>query len=308
VQDATGVRGRLLRVFEREKAPAGDQLRREARVAGLRDFRTPSLEAVERRRLRLWLVTTVGIAVVAAGVMVATRPSGSSSSVLTEPFLRVIVFLVAIAFCIYAIEKEVRLGRATRMLTDERVLTAALTNRLHEASLLLDAGRAMNSVLDLPELLETVLRSACELLDANGGSIMLVDGGELVTLCVRGRQEAVGARLKLGEGVAGHVALRREPLLIEGYVDPTEFPGLADRAPYVESAMSLPLVHRDEAVGVLNVNAAAGYAFTEYDLRAVSVFAEQAASAVANARLYEAERAHVAELIELRHDRIGEAG
>jgi len=295
-------------VFDRDKAPDGDRLRREARVAGLREFRTPSLEAVERRRLRLWLLTTIVLAAGAAGVMALVRPSGTSAHMLSEPLLRLSVFVLALAFCVYATEKEFRLGRATRLLTDERVLTAALTNRLHEASLLLEAGRAMNSVLDLPELLETVLRSACDLLDANGGSIMLVEGDELVTLCVRGRQEAVGARLKLGEGVAGHVALRREPVLIEGHVDPQEFPGLADREPYVESAMSLPLVHRDQAVGVLNVNAAAGYAFTEYDLRAVAVFAEQAASAVANSRLYEAERAHVAELTELRHERVGEAG
>ena len=295
-------------MLEREKDPDGDRLRREAKVAGLRDFRTPSLEAVERRRLRLWLLTTIVLVAVAAGVLAVVRPSSSTSQLLSEPLLRLAVFALAVAFCVYAIEKEFRLGRTTRLLTDERVLTAALTNRLHEASLLLEAGRAMNSVLDLPELLQTVLRSACELLDANGGSVMLVDGDELVTLCVRGREEAVGARLRLGEGVAGHVALRREPVLIEGHVDPNEFPGLANREPYVESAMSLPLIHRDEVVGVLNVNAAAGRAFTEYDLRAVAVFAEQAATAVANARLYEAERAHVAELIELRHGHMGEAG
>jgi putative methionine-R-sulfoxide reductase with GAF domain len=303
----TRTRERRQRVFDRDKGPDGDRLRREARIAGLREFRMPSLEAVERRRLRLWLITTIVLIVVAAGVMVVVRPTGSSS-VMSEPLLRLAIFVLALAFCVYAIEKEFRLGRATRLLTDERVLTAALTNRLHEASLLLEAGRAMNSVLDLPELLETVLRSACELLDANGGSIMLVEGNELVTLCVRGRQEAVGARLRLGDGVAGHVALRREPVLIDGHVDPQEFPGLADRDPYVESAMSLPLIHRDEVVGVLNVNAAGGCAFTEYDLRAVAVFAEQAATAVANARLYEAERAHVAQLIELRHERVGEAG
>jgi putative methionine-R-sulfoxide reductase with GAF domain len=263
---------------------------------------------VERRRVQLWLVTTVVIGSVVAGVMLVTRPAGSSPHMLSEPLFRLSVVALAAASCAYAIEKELHLGRATRMLTDERVLTAALTNRLHEVSLLLDAGRAMNQLLELPELLETVLRSACELLDANGGSMMLVEGDELVTLCVRGREEAVGARLRLGEGVAGHVALRREPVLIEGHVDPKEFPGLADRAPYVESAMSLPLVHRDEVVGVLNVNAAAGYAFTEYDLRAVALFAEQAAAAIANARLYEAERAHVAELIELRHRHVGEVG
>jgi GAF domain-containing protein len=188
------------------------------------------------------------------------------------------------------------------MLTDERVLTAALTNRLHEVQLLLGAGKAMNAGLDLPAVLDTILNGATELLAANGGSVMLVEGDELVAVAVVGREDARGTRLKLGEGVAGHVALRREPLLIEGEVDPLEFPGLADRAPYVESAMSMPLEHRDELIGVLNINAAFGRAFTEYDLRALSVFAEQAAAAVANARLYERERDHLAELTTLRGD------
>ena len=68
--------------FDRDKVPDGDRLRREARVAGLREFRTPSLEAVERRRKQLWLVTTIVIASVAAGVMVVTRPAGSSPQML----------------------------------------------------------------------------------------------------------------------------------------------------------------------------------------------------------------------------------
>jgi GAF domain-containing protein len=144
------------------------------------------------------------------------------------------------------------------------------------------------------------LRSACELLDANGGSVMLVDQTDLVTACVLGRDVPVGQRTPLGEGVAGHVALRREPVLIDGHADAERFPGLAERAPYVESSMSVPLVHRAELQGVLNVNAPLGRRFTEYDLRALAVFAEQASVAITNARLYEAERAHVAALLELR--------
>ena len=57
--------------FDRDKVPDGDRLRRDARVAGLRDFRTPSLETVERRRRQLWLVTTIVIASVAAAVLVS---------------------------------------------------------------------------------------------------------------------------------------------------------------------------------------------------------------------------------------------
>jgi transcriptional regulator with GAF, ATPase, and Fis domain len=188
----------------------------------------------------------------------------------------------------------------------ERVLTAALTNRLHEVSLLLDAGKQMNAHLQMDELLDTILRSACELLDATGGSVMLVEETDLVTVCALGRDAAVGQRMRLGDGVAGYVAIRRDPVLIDGHADPDLFPGLVLREPYVESAMSVPLVHRAELQGVLNVNAPIGRSFTEYDLRALAVFAEQAALAIANARLYEAERAHVAALLDLRRKR--EAG
>jgi two-component system sensor histidine kinase KdpD len=59
------------------------------------------------------------------------------------------------------------------------------------------------------------------------------------------------------------------------------------------------LLHREDLLGVLNVNAAGDRLFTEFDLRAVSLFAEQAAAAIANARLYEVEREHVAELTHL---------
>ena len=178
----------------------------------------------------------------------ATWPS-ETVVVLRTPALRLGLMALSAFFCVYVIEKEVHLGRLTRLLADERVLTAALTNRLHEVQLLLGAGKAMNAGLDLPAVLDTILSGATELLAAHGGSVMLVEGDELVAVVVAGRRDALDTRLRLGDGVAGHVALRREPVLIDGEVDPKEFPGLADREPYVESAMSVPLVHRDELVG-----------------------------------------------------------
>ena len=47
------------------------------------------------------------------------------------------------------------------------------------------------------------------------------------------------------------------------------------------------------------MNSSGERVFTEFDLRAVSLFAEQAAAAIANARLYEIERAQVEELTHL---------
>ena len=279
---------------------AADRIRKEARVVGLRGIQIPSLEAVERRRLQLWIVTAVLLVSVAVGAaMLSLWPNTPVRSLITPSVLRIAVVMISISFCAYAFEKEMHLRRLSRMLVDERVLTVALQNRLHEVSLLLDAGKAMNSVLELPAVLDSILRSAIELLDGRSGSIMLRDGDELVSACVQGNDNARGRHQRIGDGVAGEVASTREPLLIAGDVDPARFPGHEDRAQVVDSAMSVPLEARGELLGVLSVNADDERDFSEYDLRALSLFAEQAAGAIANANLYETEREQVAELMEL---------
>jgi two-component system sensor histidine kinase KdpD len=272
---------------------SGEEIKREARVVGLRGVSTPSLESIERRRLQLWALTVVILLAVSIGVaLVSTwRPAGRA--VVTPTVLRVGVVLLAIAFGIYAIEKELHLHRLARLLTDQRVLTTALSNRLHEMSLLLEAGKAMNSVLELPAVLETILRSAMDLLSGESGSIMLLETpDDLVTVLARGNDIAVGRRVRVGSGIAGRVAATREALLIEGQADPSQFPGLTSREQQVMSALSVPLVSRNKLFGVLNVNASSDQRYTVYDLQAASLFAEQAAGAIANARLYETERKH----------------
>jgi diguanylate cyclase (GGDEF)-like protein len=275
------------------------EIRRAARIVGLREFNTPSLEAVERRRLQLWLVMAL-LLMCLAGVAILTsmwaiqdtRPGWLSPLV-----MRVAIFGLTAGFCVYAFEKELHLRRLTFLLADERVLTAALTNRLRETSALLEAGKAVNSALELQHVLDVILNSALELLEGETGSIMLLEGRHrLRVVATKGNEVARGQEVAMGSGVAGYVAEEMEPLLITGEADRSTFRNLIPRAQRVESGMSIPLVNRDEVLGVINLNAAAGRQFTEYDLRAVSLFAEQAAAAIANARLFEMERAHTAEL------------
>jgi signal transduction histidine kinase len=276
------------------------QLAREAKVVGLRDFSTPSLEAVERRRGQLWTVAFVVMAALAAGLVLMASSGATSVGLFKHLPVRVGLVLLTMAFALYVLEKEVHLRRLTRLLLDERVLTAALSNRLKELAALVTVGKAVNSVLNLNQVLNIILSSALELLDAEGGSIMLLDGpDELRAVCVRGHSHAEGARLKLGESIAGHVALQREPLLISGPASRERFKNLVLQDAPVNSALSVPLINRDEVLGVLNVHANSGRTFTEYDLRALGLFAEHAAVSIANARLYEAEKAHVSELVEL---------
>src|SRR3954469_23228165 len=276
------------------------ELAREAKVVGLRDFSTPSLEAVERRRWQLWVVAIVVMGSLAAGLVLMASAGSSSPGLFKHMPIRIGVVLLTMAFALYVLEKEVHLRRMTRLLMDERVLTAALSNRLKELAALLTVGQAVNSVLDLKQVLDIILSSALELLSADGGSIMLLEGAdELHAVCASGHAHAEGARQRLGEGIAGYVAQEREPLLIAGAASRERFKNLVMQDPPVESALSVPLINRDEVLGVLNVHSDAGRNFTEYDLRALGLFAEHAAVSIANARMYEAEKAHVNELLEL---------
>ncbi len=265
---------------------------RAARIAGLRSFETPTLEGVEQRRLQLWVLTLSLLVTVAVALATLTFWHDLSAPDWLNP--RVVqwgLVLVVLLFCAYAIEKEIQLRRLTRLLVDERVLTAALTNRLREVSTLLEAAKAINLVLDLQEVLETILECAHELLGSRDGSIMLVHGeDELRTVCASSGSAARGARVRFGEGIAGRVASTREPLLVTGVLHPERVAPAPGALPPPTSSLSVPLVHRDVLLGVLNVNAAEGRTYNEHQLRALSLFGEQAAAAIANARLYEEQR------------------
>ena len=270
-----------------------DRILREARVVGIRTSAAPTLEVVERRRLQLWGLTVSLFLAVSVGVaLVSTMPASPAVGGPTQTIMRVGLVLASIGFGVYAIEKELHLRRLGRLLTDQEVVNTSLSDRLDEMSLLLEAGKAMNSELELPAVLETVLRSALDLLSGSSGSILLLEeADEMVTVLARGEHAAIGERIRVGSGIAGRVASTREPLLVEGRADP----GAADQPgtdPDVISVVCVPLVSRNVLYGVLNVHAQPDRRYTQYDLQTASLLAEHAAGALANARRYEIQRMH----------------
>lgn len=265
-------------------------LRKAARIAGLGSFRTPSLEAIQRRRFQLWAITLLLLSTVACSVILFTAfKTVLLPAWLSPRMVQISLMGLVLLFCFYALEKEIQLGRLTDHLIAERVLTASLTHRIREVQSLLETGKALNLDLNLEEVVSTILRCARELLDGHDCSMQLSYGeDELRTVNVAGESGAEGARIRIGEGIAGRVAATLEPVLINGSI---EHPGKRNPTPSPPtSAMSVPLVHRNALLGVLNINARAGRVYTEHDLRAFGVFGEQAATAIANAQLYEAQR------------------
>lgn len=266
---------------------ANDDLRQAARVSGMRRDVLPSLEQVEKRRFELWLMSTVLLVGLTLGLVLLSMWSPEDMHrLLVNPVVRFGVLGLAVALSGYSVEKELNLRRLSRLLFDERLLTTALSSRLHEISALLDAGRAVNSTLELDRVLSSILTGATDLMPASSGSVMLLEGSELVVAAAAGNSEALGRRVAIGDGISGHVARTMEPLLINGKASSSLFPGLCARAQQVGSSLCVPLVERGELLGVLNLSAESVDEFSEYDLRAISLFAEQAAAAIGKARLY----------------------
>lgn len=279
---------------------------KDARVAGLRAFVTPTLEAIERRRWQLWMIAAFLIVSLAGGTVLLSTDS-SSLPVITRYVPLYVVRVLFIGFtalvALYLVDRESRLRRITHRLIDERVLSAALSNRLKEVLVLSEAGQAMSRVLDLEETLRIILDSALELLEAGEGSVMLVEsaGDKLVVAASRSSSDHVKeAVIKLGQGVAGWVAEHREPILISGKPPEGLFEEFEAKDRFIASSLSVPLLSGSELQGVLNVNDLSGRrSFSEYDLRALQLFAEHAAHSIRNALVYEKEKSAVARLEEV---------
>jgi signal transduction histidine kinase len=280
----------------------------QARVAGLRDFDRPSLEAIDKRRNQLWTaatIVTISLATVFAFFSYLAPQIGQANTVdRLFPWMRAVLVGTVAVFFLYLLEKELALRKLTRLLIDERVLTTALSNRLRELSTLTDAAKAINSTLELDDVLGVILSAALGLLGGTEGSIMLVDENEefLETYCYRGSSDRYEPepRLRVGEGVAGYVAQTREPVVLSGKPDPAKFKNVPAKEAEIHSAMCVPLVSRGRLLGVININdTEGGRDFSDYDLRTLRLFADHAAVAIANARLYEKEKEHVMKLLEI---------
>lgn len=277
---------------------ARDLIARAARGAGI-DERAPSLEALGRRRLEVWGLLIFVLCSV--GLLLGLDPTSDSQGTtwVSPAGLRLAVVALVLGVAAYAVDKERRLRRLERLVVDERVRASSLGRRLDELTAIVAAGKAVNSVLDLDEVLDVILRAALDLLDGGYGSVMLVQSDATLRIAAASGERALpDEELRLGESIAGRVASTARPLLVNGPADQQRFPGHQPRTD-VESAMCVPLVHRGELLGVLNVNATAARQFDDYDLQVLTLFAEAAAIAIANARLFAGEQAHVSELLEL---------
>lgn len=144
--------------------------------------------------------------------------------------------------------------------------------------------------LDLPALLGAITERATELVGADLGAIALWDeeAQVLVSRAWHGYETWLGeVRYKLGEGLTGTVAERREAVIVNDYpASPFAHPLFVERM-NIKAAVGQPLLYRDRLLGVIHLaNTGEHPPFTEQEATLLSLFATQAAIAIQNAQLY----------------------
>jgi signal transduction histidine kinase len=143
------------------------------------------------------------------------------------------------------------------------------------------------------ELLDTVVDGTRDALRADVSSLYLLDrdGRNLTLAATNGldKYQIGRARVPFGEGVTGRVAAAREPTVIPDVREDDRFLWVRgiDQRRFVASMLSVPLVWRDQVVGVLNVQTEQRRAFGPSDVEQLSAIADLLAGIVERVRLQE---------------------
>ena len=162
----------------------------------------------------------------------------------------------------------------------------------HRLATLYEVGNTINSSVGVPSLLDRVLAALFAVVPAERGAIMLRDPEERrwTAAAVHTREPAAGDdQIAVSRAIMEEAFAAGGPILSPDATADARFgPSDSIEALAIRSAICCPLVLRGERLGVLHLDTRreAG-AFSADDVRLAGAIANQAAIAIANARLHE---------------------
>jgi len=197
-------------------------------------------------------------------------------------------------------------------------LRIELGRKTGEVGILKRVAVELNGTLDLGPLLQTILTSMDEVFGFSHAMVLLHDPVRalLTVAASRGYPESgVGATVKVGEGIIGVVAKRRKVMRLggmgfhrsymsavreqmrEGSEAEAEAPVVAlPGLPNARSVVAIPLIGRDELIGVFTVESEKAAVYDDTDLELLETVASQAGLAIQNAGLLQSEKERRAEV------------
>src|SRR3954454_10388686 len=188
-----------------------------------------------------------------------------------------------------------------------------MDTRERHLRLLTDTIEAVNSTLDLQEVLALVATKVADALHTDACFVYLYDerADELVLRATHGTpidEMSRRPRMRRGEGTTGTAAAARAPVMLDSqaHLDPRfkNFPNLPEDE--YESILALPITTRDGTLeGALNVRTREPRTFSEDEVELLLAIAAQVAQSIEHAKLYSEAQRRVHELEALA--RISEA-
>ena len=162
--------------------------------------------------------------------------------------------------------------------------------RREEAEILYNTTRDLVIERDLSKLLHVIVERAAGMLGATSGALDLCEPENRLVRCAvsyNTLRDYTGTVVAYGEGTGGLVAETGEPLIVEDYRTwPGRSPQFEQDQPFI-SMISLPMRWQGRVIGVIHVlDNTKLRSFSEEDVRMLDLFANQAAMAVENARLF----------------------
>ena len=153
--------------------------------------------------------------------------------------------------------------------------------------LLLEVADVVNTTLDLDTTLRRVAELVRKVIDYEIFAILLVNE-KTQDLRIRfqvgyAREVAERMKIKIGEGVTGIAAQRREAILVD---DVSKHPEYISLVANVRSELAVPLIVKNRVIGVLNLEAQEAGRFTEEHKRLLTLIGSRMAVGIENARLY----------------------
>jgi GAF domain-containing protein len=196
-------------------------------------------------------------------------------------------------------EEEIEMLSIVSQQTASALENARLFNDLGqnalELSSLSDIIRVVSSTLNLKEILDKVMKLTSKVLEVEACSLLLLDEktNELVFEVAIGEKGEVVKefRLKVGEGIAGWVAEKGEPLIVQDVqADERFYKKVDDKTLFkTKSIMATPMKIKGRTIGVAEaINKLDNKEFSERDFEFFTAIVNQAAIAIENAKLYKA--------------------
>ncbi len=168
-------------------------------------------------------------------------------------------------------------------------------NPLQELNAMHTVSAVMIANPDLDDLLRLILSQLVHVIDAERGTLYLIDAarGELWSRVLQSEAEELSEiRLKIGEGVAGYVAASGQTLNIADAYEDARFNAHFDQITgyRTRSILAAPMVNpQQKIIGVVQLLNKRGGSFTAHDERLLAAMTVQAAISIENARLYQQE-------------------